>query len=84
MIPAQTIQRGKGKGRNPWQIRAFLSGVGMNMTKVAERAETWPQVVQETVRGTRNHARTLKVLEDLGCPLEYLYGKNPHQVGRAA
>lgn len=91
MIAAQLIQKGKGKGRNPWLIRAFLAslkdpetGLAMNMSKVAILAETYPQVVQETVKGIRNHERTLKVLEELGCPLEVLYGENSNQVGRAA
>ena len=91
MIAAQLIQKGKGKGRDPWLIRAYLgtiknpeTGRAMNMSAVAILAETYPQVVQETVKGIRNHERTLKVLEDLGCPYQYLYGENPNQVGRAA
>lgn len=84
MITAQIIQRGIGKGRNPWLIRAFLSGKGTNMSKVAKLAETYPQVVQETVLGFRNHRRTLNVLEKLGCPQEYLYGQHAHKAGRAA
>lgn len=90
MIPAQIIQRGKGKGRNPWRIREFLStlkkddGSAMNMSDVARMAATWPQVAQETIRGTRNHTRVLDVLAKLGCPEEYLYGPAGETVGRAA
>ncbi len=84
MITAQTVQRGRGKGRNPWLIRAYLSSLGMNMSQLAERAETWPQVAHETVRGTRNHGRTLEVLEKLGCPRAYLYGDKGDTLGEAA
>ncbi len=75
MTPAQIIQRGKGKGRDSWAIRAFLSAQGLNMSSVARLAGTYPQVAQETIRGTRNNRRVLVVLETLGCPENYLYGK---------
>lgn len=74
MVSANIVQTGKGKGRSPWKIREFLSARGLNMSKVAEKAETWPQIVHDTVYGRRNHRRTLNVLENLGCPTEYLYG----------
>lgn len=88
MTPAITVQRGCGKGRNPWMIRAYLSAVvhgskrGLSMTDVAAMAETYPQVAQETIRGTRNHKRVLTVLESLGCPREFLYGQ-AETIGRA-
>jgi hypothetical protein len=74
MTSASVIQKGIGKGRQPWQIRQYLSGLGLSMSDVARRATTFPQVAQETVKGIRNHRRVLAVLEDLGCPAEYLYG----------
>ena len=73
--PAITIQRGKGKGRKPWQVREWLAGQGLNMAAVARIAQVHHNVVQETVRGTRNHNRVLAVLEELGCPSQYLYGE---------
>ena len=73
-LPAATVQRGIGKGRQPWRIREYLSGIGKTMTDVARTAETYPQVAQETIKGTRNHRRVLETLERLGCPREYLYG----------
>ena len=91
MTPAISIQRGKGKGRDQWKIRAFLStligpeGKTMSMSAVAVMAKTYPQVAQETIRGTRNHSRVLEVLEQLGCPRAYLYGEEPEKtLGRAA
>lgn len=90
MTPAHTIQRGCGKGRNPWKIREFLSSIpsgngrSVSMTTIAELAETYPQVAQETIRGTRNHKRVLRVLENLGCPVEYLYGTAPGPMARTA
>ena len=73
-LPAATVQRGIGKGRQPWRIREYLSGIGKTMTDVAIAADTYPQVAQETIRGTRNHRRVLETLETLGCPKNYLYG----------
>lgn len=93
MTPAISVQRGRGKGRNPWRIREFLSGVtyeekeGLTMCDVARLAKVPPQVAQETIRGTRNHYRVLGVLESLGCPEELLYGrsaKTSAKMGRAA
>jgi trimethylamine:corrinoid methyltransferase-like protein len=83
--PASTIQRGRGKGRDPWEIRKYLSSMGLTMADVAVRAETYRPVVSDTVNGIRNHARTLAVLESLGCPLELLYPLEAMQgEGRAA
>ena len=85
--PAITIQRGRGKGRDFWGIRSWLSTVccvvtpgedpknGLSMSDVAILADTYPQVAQETIRGTRNHYRVLAVLEKLGCPDSLLYGQ---------
>ena len=89
MTSAQVVQVGRGKGRDPWRIREFLGGIigpdgrALSMAAVAVMAKTYPQVAQETVRGTRNHGRVLRVLEKLGCPKEYLYGQ-PERFGRAA
>ena len=66
-------QCGTGKGRDPWLIRRFLSGLGLTMADVAVTARTRPLVVSETVRGIRNHRRTLEALESLGCPEDLLY-----------
>lgn len=82
MTPAnQTIQRGRGKGRDQWEIRRFLSEINLTMTAVAVKAETHLPVVTDTVRGVRNHGRVLQVLEDLGCPKEVLY---PQEYAREA
>lgn len=86
---ARIVQRGSGKGRNPWRIREYLSslkdedGKIMNMSSVAKRARVKHNVVSDTVRGIRNHGRVLKALEDLGCPKEYLYG-DEDRLGEAA
>lgn len=64
--------RGAGKFRDPWEIKKFLSSIGTNMTQVSRDIGTYPQVVQETVHGSRNHRKTLAHLRDLGCPLEAL------------
>jgi len=73
MTTAISLQRGRGKGRNPWRIREFLDDQGKNLTDVAAKAKARKNVVSDTIRGLRNHARTLKVLEALGCPQELLY-----------
>ena len=80
--PAQVVQRGCGKGRDPWSIRRFLDEKALNMSCIATMAKTYPQVAQETIRGTRNHKRVLEQLEKLGCPKEYLYGSKKQ--GRVA
>ena len=87
--PATYVQRASGKGRDPWRIREFLAGIivdgkPLSMSAVARMAKTYPHVAQETVRGVRNHKDVLKVLETLGCPKEYLYGKSAAQGRRAA
>jgi hypothetical protein len=73
-----TIQRGRGKGRDQWAIRKFLSELNLTMTAVAAKANAPLPVVTDTVRGVRNHGRVLAVLEALGCPMELLY-PNEHQ-----
>lgn len=81
---ATTIQYGCGKGRNPWAIREYLCSLGLSMAEVGRMANTYPQVAQETIRGTRNHRRVLKALEDLNCPREYLYARAHKACERAA
>lgn len=89
MTPANVVQRGRGKGRNPWKIREFLGGHvsecgrALNMSDVARLAKTYPQTARETITGMRNHKRVLEVLENMGCPREYLYGE-PATIRRAA
>ena len=68
------IQSGIGKGRNPLLIRGFLAKNRLNMSVIARMAETYPSIVQATIRGVRNHKRVLTILENLGCPTAYLYG----------
>ncbi|MDL2313367.1 hypothetical protein LJC36_00125 [Desulfovibrio sp. OttesenSCG-928-C14] len=86
---AMAIQRGIGKGRDPWGIRKWLSQTeyedkkGLSMSDVARYSRVPPQVAQETIRGTRNHYRVLEFLEKLGCPDELLYGA-ANNMGRAA
>ena len=79
MTPASILQRGKGKGRNPWRIREYLASIGVNMNDVARMAGVHHNIVGDTVRGMRNHRRVLEQLETLGCPAEYLYPRHPLQ-----
>ena len=73
MTTAIAIQKGRGKGRNPWRIREFLDNRGENLVSLAAKARARKNVVSDTVRGLRNHARTLEALEAMGCPQELLY-----------
>ena len=84
MTTAISLQRGRGKGRDPWEIRKLLSNLGLNMQDVAVMAGTYRHTVSDTVKGLRNHARTLAVLENLGLPLELLYPLEHGQSGKAA
>lgn len=70
---AVSLQRGSGKGRDPWAIRRWLSGTGQNMADIARTVGTYNHVVSDTVRGLRNHKKVLAQLEKLGCPQELLY-----------
>ena len=83
-IPASMVQRGIGKGRDPWLIRRFLAGLGLTMKAVADMAGTRKSVVCDTVYGIRNHRRTLDQLAALGCPPDLLYPQQYGQQGRAA
>ena len=83
-IPASMVQRGIGKGRDPWLIRRWLCGLGLTMNDIAARANAKRQTVGDTVRGMRNHRRTLEALEMLGCPRELLYPQRAERHGRAA
>lgn len=80
---ARLIQRGRGVGRNPWEIREEMAKRGLNITKLASLAQAQVNIASDTIRGIRNHARTLKVLEDLGIPKELLYPEQRH-IGKAA
>jgi hypothetical protein len=71
--PAHIIQSGRGKNRDPWLIRRYLDSIGLTMKDVAAMVRTPHNVVSDTVRGVRNHKRTLDCLESLGCPLSILY-----------
>jgi hypothetical protein len=79
VLPACIAQSGMGKNRDPWLIRRFLGGMGITMTQVASMAGTRHQVVSDTLRGIRNHRRTLAALESLGCPLDLLYPQNQYR-----
>ena len=80
---ARIIQRGSGIGRNPWAIREEMAKRGLNITKLASLAQAHTNIASDTIRGIRNHKRTLDVLEGLGIPKELLY---PEQtiLGKAA
>jgi hypothetical protein len=83
-VPAfLAAQRGRGIGRDPWLIRRYLGGLGLTMSDVAGMARTKHKVVSATVRGIRNHRRTLDCLESLGCPLSLLY-PGEHTLEKAA
>lgn len=75
VTPAWMVQRGAGKGREPWEIRKFLGERGLTMAGEARKVGVAPHVAWETVRGIRNNKKYLKHLEALGCPKEFLYGK---------
>jgi hypothetical protein len=81
--PAIIVQQGVGKGRDPWLIRRWMSGLGLTMNDVAAKACTKRQTVGDTLRGMRNHRRTLETLEMLGCPPDLLYPQRQRH-GRAA
>jgi hypothetical protein len=83
LTPAFIVQQGSGKGRDPWLIRRWLAGLGLTMADISARANAKRQVVQDTVRGMRNHRRTLETLETLGCPRDLLYPRE-REHGRAA
>jgi hypothetical protein len=83
-ITARTKQRGRGKGRDFWGIRKWLSAKRVeqengtmrapSMSWIARKAATDPSKARQTLMGVRNHRRVLKVLEDMGCPPRLLYG----------
>ena len=86
MGSAITIQRGRGKGRDPWAIRQWLSGqtaimpdgkpkTGLTMSDVGKLARVRHQISNDTIHGIRNHKNVLSVLENLGCPEHLLYGQ---------
>ncbi len=92
MSTATQLQRGCGKGRNHWRIREFLAGVEdpqgkpLNITSLAALARTRKSTVSDTLKGLRNHRRTLTVLERLGCSRDLLYPleRKERPEGRAA
>lgn len=69
------LQRGDGKGRDPWAIRKWLAATpARDMAGVMRLAGVkHHHQVSDTVRGGRNDRRVLKALEELGCPEELLY-----------
>ncbi|MDL2320741.1 hypothetical protein LJC47_00120 [Desulfosarcina sp. OttesenSCG-928-B08] len=73
-VNAALVQRGRGKGRDPWGIRKFLWEKGLTMAAVGRLCGSHPVVAQETVRGIRNDKKVLGYLEQIGCPIELLYG----------
>lgn len=73
MTTAIAIQRGRGRGRNPWRIREFLDNRGETVTSLAIRAKVDLARASDTIRGIRNHGRVLAELEKMGCPRELLY-----------
>ena len=81
--PAVVLQRGCGKGRDPWDIKRFLASKGTNMASIARRLGKHHNIVSETVAGLRNDKAVLQMLEDLGCAYTMLYPMQQPQ-GRAA
>lgn len=80
---AWLVQRGIGKGRDPWAIRKFLGERGLTMAGEARKVNIKPHAAWETVRGIRNDKKFLKHLEALGCPKEFLYGDQNDNERRA-
>ncbi|XPV77655.1 MAG: hypothetical protein ACNI27_06990 [Desulfovibrio sp.] len=62
------VGTGAGKGRQPWNIRAYLDSKGMKMADVARSLDVSHQAVAQTVGGVRNHRKVLLFLYELGCP----------------
>lgn len=86
------LQKGCGKGRDPWSIRKWLAGTTLeNMVGLARAAgqrygdgrPVHPNQVSETLSGLRNDKRVLNTLEDYGCPSALLYPLKERE-GRAA
>lgn len=63
---------GSGKFRQPFRIKEFLAGKGINMSHIARELGVHHSLVGYTVKGTKNNKKVLKHLLDLGCPKEYL------------
>ena len=95
-MSAIAVQAGIGKGRDPWLIRRHLAQttieidgkthVGVSGRTIARLAKTSPSTVTETIKGVRNHDRTLQVLENvIGVPRSLLYPyEEKHNSGEAA
>jgi hypothetical protein len=73
MTTAISLQRGRGKGRNPWRIREFLDNRGETVTSLAAKAGVKVTKASDTIRGVGNHFRVLAALEAMGCPRDLLY-----------
>lgn len=63
---------GAGRKRHPWEIRKWLDFQGLNIADIARAAETCHPTASRTIKGIANNRAVLTVLQDLGCPLEYL------------
>lgn len=74
ITPATVLQRGKGKGRDPWNIKRWLAGTELkNAAEVGRRTGKHHNVVGETLAGIRNDKAVLEFLEQNGCPKKLLY-----------
>ena len=72
---AQAIQRGIGRGRDPFLIRRFLAERGLKQGDFSRLVGISDSVTSDKLRGIRNNRRVLQALENMGCPSAYLYGK---------
>lgn len=64
---------GAGRARQPWRIKEWLDGQGLDYADIAREAGIKAQsVVCRTVRGGANNRKVLLALHARGCPVKYL------------
>ncbi len=74
------LQVGKGKGRDYEAVEKFIhnlpyvNGRRVTVAAVAKMANVPPQIAYDTVKGRKNSAKVLQVLQELGVPKQYLFG----------
>ena len=73
VTPAITLQRGCGKGRDPWDLDRFIRGKGLKKIHIARQLAKHHNIISETFTGVRNDRAVLQYLESLGCPQKLLY-----------
>ncbi len=73
ITPATVLQRGRGKGRDKWDIKRWMESRGLTAAKLARALDKHHNVVGETLSGLRNDKGVLQYLEAQGCPQKLLY-----------